>query len=624
MKERLLCIFLLFAALNSVHAGEEMVVGRQGTPWTLVREEASFLSVDRDSIWIWDVEPEQNIAPFVLQRGGRIFAVVETVDRFGQKSRGLVDAPGLEKILDGDENTAFDPDRAGLPRRAELYIDLGGHFVVDEISFFPRLDSEHRRFYLQSFELGSNRTADEVGGDFREVIDLPFSLLINAHPFQPNDQSVVLWPRPEESTEAMEMRHVRIKTLGDHPWEIAEVEIRATGRVRTAEFVSRPLTVPGGAPVWGRLRYEGGDIDDLPIVVQTRTGPDTEPVHYFLRLTKSKSFRKVTKQGWENIVTLSDVERGEAEQGPILPNPDWSAWETVSDGLILSPSPQEYIQFRVQMGEPGIKLEQFVFEYTSWPLAQVIEAEVDPVQAVAGEETEFVLSMRVQRLEDNTIPTSGFRHLQVLTAAEITGVDRVLVKDREVFHTVRQQPGRGFSIEFWERVQADISFVQLFFRGRVFADGTSFRVQAIDERSTGDGVESIYQFAREGDVDPFTPGGSLSVRLSSRNSPLVGVLKPKTPVFTPNGDGINDFFELGYNLLKLTREAPVFFEIFDLSGRRVRQGYAGGDASGRFVRIWDGRDRQGKRVLPGLYLYEVRVQADAGVVGRQGGVNVVY
>ena len=90
----------------------------------------------------------------------------------------------------------------------------------------------------------------------------------------------------------------------------------------------------------GRLRINGRDPDELPVTVQTRTGPDPKPVQWLSAVDQSQTLREVGKSGWENIVNLSDVERGEAEQGPILPNPEWSAWESVTDGIIISPSPR--------------------------------------------------------------------------------------------------------------------------------------------------------------------------------------------------------------------------------------------------------------------------------------------
>ena len=64
--------------------------------------------------------------------------------------------------------------------------------------------------------------------------------------------------------------------------------------------------------------------------------------------------------------------------------------------------------------------------------------------------------------------------------------------------------------------------------------------------------------------------------------------------------------------------------MFDLSGKRVRTLWNREPAvSGRKRAVWDGRDRAGKRVPPGVYLFTIEVAADveAKAVGT---VTVVY
>jgi hypothetical protein len=307
----------------------------------------------------------------------------------------------------------------------------------------------------------------------------------------------------------------------------------------------------------------------------------------------------------------------------VVPNPEWSQWETVVDGVIPSPSPRRFLQFRVRLLEAGARLERLVFDYSTPPLAGQVQAEISPTVVDAGRETPFVLSLQMRRLEKGS--DTGFRFIEIQTLAEIIGVDSVRVDDRPVVFTADTRSEGGIGINLWERLLQDGSFVQIFFRGRLFVDGTRFQVRALDRRYLAEGEEdTVYQYAQEGDVEPLSLGAALAVRLSDDDSHLVAGVATRGAAFSPNDDGINDFFTLAYSLLKLTRPAPVFFEIFDLSGNLLRRGYAGEDVSGRFVRLWNGRDDAGNKVAPGLYIYRMQVEADAGTVSRQGVVGVVH
>ena len=610
-------LVLITAPLGAV---EQLTVGGGGISFRDARESSARLSVGVDSIWIWDVESGQNIAPLILDRSGALFPVVIEEGVFGQKVATPRPAPGLEKILDSDQSTAFNPDEVGLARQVDLYIDLGGHYGIEQIRFYPRLDAEHRNNYLQAFQLGHNR---EELASLTDLLVAPFSFLINAHQTAPNNQSIVIWPRPNEITDEKEMRFVRIRTLEERPWEIAEVEIIANGWMPSGEFVSTALEVHNAAPVWGRLLVDGRDPSDLPIIVQTRTGPDPEPLHYFATSAISGELERIDRVFWESFDTLPATPFS-PKRGPVITNPFWSPWETVDLGVVISP-PKRFIQFRVHLLEPGTHIGQITFEFTSRPLTQELKAEIVPLETAAGSETPFTLSLSTRRLKD--LPgegESGFRSLEVLTPAEIIAVDSVLIQDRPSFFNAELVPEHGFTLHFLERIAPTAGFVQIFFRGRVFVDGTSFRVRGLDRRSTGQSDEEIYQFARAGDVDPRTPGGLLSVRLDKNRNPLIDKLVPHNTVFSPNGDRINDYLELRYNLLKLTRSAPVFFEIFDLAGRKVQQGYAGHDLSGSFLRLWDGRKKDGLIAPPGTYIYQIRVESDATTTVRQGVANLVY
>jgi hypothetical protein len=315
------------------------------------------------------------------------------------------------------------------------------------------------------------------------------------------------------------------------------------------------------------------------------------------------------------------------EKGPVKPNPAWSSWETVTANMVRSPGLRPYMQVRLRLATPGIALHRLAMEYATPPLARSLTAEVNPEATAPGVETRFVLSVvaylrtsGAQKLRD-----TGFRQLEVVTDAEVTGVDSVLVDDLPVFSTTPVNPGRGFSVNLWRRVEQNGSFLQVVFRARVYRNQTRFEVTGIDRRSVATGLEDAYQLCTEGDVDADLPSRGLVVGLISggRRVPVLGSVTAPA-AFSPNGDGVGDQWALSLILLKLVAPARVALEVYDLSGRRVAQAWAGELSAGEATLSWDGRDQVGEPVPPGIYLYRVRVEADEGASERHGIVGVVY
>ena len=607
------CGLALLVWATSVSALDTLLVGAgaEGMSWIDAGESSAFLGVAADSIWTWDVEPNINLATQIPTRGGRIRAKVTIQSPFGPMDL-QVERPGLPTWIDGDGSTAWGPDEdEEFGRQVEIFIDLGGSFRVDRIRLFPRLDREHRGMVLGTFELATNEGAEPPN----KMLEVRYERLVDFSSFFPNKIAVL-----DRWFPSRDVRYILLHSRESQSWEIAELEVYGDGTLPVGEFVSQPLFVRGGYPVWGQVLADGRDVSELPLLIQTRTGPDPEPLHYYIK--RGDELEQVTEEDYRKAGSSSFAGVVGEVRGPVLPNPAWSPWQTVTEGLVFSPSPRRYLQFRVLLSEPGTVLRQLAFEYAGKPLAQDLAAEISPLVVESGEETEFTLSMEVHISQGRG--DTGFRYLQVLTPATIHRVERVLVDDEEQVFTPVISPGEGFAVDIWQRVVQEGSFVQVIFRGSLFRDGTLFQVRAFDLRPEGGGFESVYQTAREEDVDPLLVGGQLAVRLRSARNPLVDEMRPRTVVFTPNGDGVNDLFEVSYNLLKLTRPVPVFFEIFDLNGRRVRQGHSGMDLSGQHIRLWDGRDDRGERVRPGLYLYRLQVQADAKTESRSGIVSVAH
>jgi len=66
---------------------------------------------------------------------------------------------------------------------------------------------------------------------------------------------------------------------------------------------------------------------------------------------------------------------------------------------------------------------------------------------------------------------------------------------------------------------------------------------------------------------------------------------------------------------ELDEAARVQLQVFDISGRLVRNVFQGGEGAGRHSKVWLGRDQQGRTVAAGVYFY--RVQADGEIETRR-------
>ncbi len=599
---------VLGLAGSPLRAADSLGVGWASSyqSWIAVRESSQLISFSPDSVWMWKVAANSNLAPGVVERNGYLL--------FPGSVATFVD--GAEVMYDGDLATAFDPDEwsrtTELTRTSPLYLDLGSTFGVNRIRFYPRLDEEHKHRFLRSFSLAT----DEGLTPGVNLLDRPFKSLLDFYPANPNREPLVelLFP-------SRQVRFIRLTPRENLPWEIAELEIFSDGTLPVGEFVSVPIFAAGGPrPLWGAVRVEGRGEEG--VVVQTRTGLDATP-RLFHRLTGVGADReRVTKSTYDQLQP--------EERGPILSNPQWTPWQTATDGQVRSPGNRPYIQFRLLMNKPDIMLSRIAIEYHNPPIAADLAAEIAPLEADAGLETSFTISMRAQfqRLQsDGSLlknADTGFQRLRIQSDAQITAVEQVLVDDAPARYTASLPAGQGANIRFSQRLLQDGTFVQIHLRARLFRDATAFQVEALDQRVVKGQVVQVQQEARQEDVDPVSLGGSLVVRLKEEHLRVLGKTQAHAGIFTPDGDGINEAFALDFDLLKLTRLVPVVMEIFDLSGRRLRRLDLGELGSGSQTGQWDGRDEAGNLALPGLYLYSLQVEADTGAERQQGVVGVVY
>ena len=106
------------------------------------------------------------------------------------------------------------------------------------------------------------------------------------------------------------------------------------------------------------------------------------------------------------------------------------------------------------------------------------------------------------------------------------------------------------------------------------------------------------------------------------NETLIEDLVVAQALFTPNGDGINDWLDISFVVLKMsTPDARV--EIFDLAGRRVAR-LAPTATDDRLSFTWTGRAEDGALVPPGTYLCRIDLGAAQGEDSSLRAIAVAY
>ena len=211
---------------------------------------------------------------------------------------------------------------------------------------------------------------------------------------------------------------------------------------------------------------------------------------------------------------------------------------------------------------------------------------------------------------------------EALTAATSTQFDRAFVPDdagvlRAADGAVLERMATSAD-SIWVRfpfsLNADLpagqhALIEVQFASQSFREGVEF---ASFVRSS-DSEEGVFQRVDTADkdatelVDSSTAQVSLMVLPGSLIQDVV-----LAPVFTPNGDGINDELLVHFVLLKVQEERPLEVALYDLGGRLVGQGQSSavGGKVGTQAYVWDGRNMDGQLVPPGIYLCQIKLEAD--------------
>ena len=561
----------LIALISVASATEIFVVGGEsrGLGWEEAAGSAPVIDFTARPGWILpgNVAPNTNIALETYGRGGRVTSPnAHTVLRLNREDLGEL----LQNIVDGDNQTAFEVKNVAAIGIL-LVIDLGARFGVNHIRFFPR--PSFRDDFLKGYALSINDGvfgADLIASSFAKLPDQSLFSQIAQDGGNKRDTVNVRFP-------LQYVRYIRLESTQRFNWEIDELEIFGRGFVPEASYVSEIFDFDQPA-IWGRLSWAAehqGQPESSRLAISTRSGNSRSPV--------------------------------DAPE-------DWSPWSSPyksSNTRVRSPAPRRYFQFKVDFAsdglEDGVGLDSLAFEVSRPALADSVIGEIWPQDVSVGDTT-FTYAVRV-------VNARGFDRLEIDTSAPVEAVRSVRLDDREL-DFVATTGARGLVLEF--AGQSGTHRLEVVFDTAVLRYETVFAGRLIDRR-----VEALPQEIVEGDAAAELPGDDLSVRMPLTRR-LINRIEAAPNPFTPNGDGVNDRTVIAYDLLHLTRTAPVFLAVYDLAGNRLAQLTRQQATSGRFWYSWDGRDADGRLLPPGFYAIQVEVETDVGTERRSSAITIAY
>ena len=402
------------------------------------------------------------------------------------------------------------------------------------------------------------------------------------------------------------------------PWEIAEIQIFATGVASRASYTANIIDF-GRPAVWGAMRWSLIQEPESRAFLQTRNGGSSELLRYWKYTGMGEQKTEVTRAEYDKL-------RRSQRADPTYNYASWNSWTSRFDmGNVerappVFPIPRRSFQFQLEFvsnGESATDLEFLEFRASEAAVTSVV-GELDPIHVEAGKLTRFTYALK-PRIQDED---PGFDVLEIqAVAARIDSIHGVHIDRAEVPFTVLSLEERSVALSI-PRVSGLLysdAVIEVTFDAQVLRYGGAFTGRIADSERPFD----VPQPVLAGDAIDEAFGDRVWIETSVEVESVLTVLA--TPAtFTPNGDGINDKVDIICDVVEIIGTVPVNVEIQDLSGRRVRQLHAGEERIGHYQFEWDGRFEDGRRVPPGIYLYRATTGIGGDRFAEIGTLQVVY
>ena len=543
----------------------------------------------------------------VLAQGDNVS--LGTLERGGRFEHGLL-AREPQNMFDGNMDTFGNILTSGGTkggwREGGLWwqVDLGALFWIDEMFIYFKTRGEGMSSFLfERLHHGSGYNilfSDgrlTTGGDLDLTFLLREDIAINAasaaargirhirYLFQPRKIRYIFW-------------HGHLdQGWFSHPTEFMLFSPGYPAQVvLLSGFIDLGQLAGDGRPkAIRRLRWEATTPDQTQLQVRSRSGNTLQEFYTFY----DKKGEEVTETRYNS---LPKVIRGPIDTMVVV-GADWGAWSNFyqfSGEAFKSETPRRFIQLELILSteDPAVAsvLHALALDFEDALVAQA-GGQIMPRHAVPNEATRFTYVLRTSAAEGD----SGFDRLRFSTPSAVDAADVRLWIGGAAHEPsrVRVEGDSLLFVDLPETVRTDSITVE--FTTKVLRNATVFAAD-LGQEARPDLWQSVEAAERQANLVflPDLPG----------SEQLIGDLQVVPPVFSPNGDGINDHVQIRFALFKAVDASPSVC-IFDLAGREVAALMSsGGDVLRSFS--WDGLDASGERVVPGVYVCRIDAGADAG------------
>ncbi|MFT5085808.1 MAG: hypothetical protein ACI906_002755 [Candidatus Latescibacterota bacterium] len=557
---------------------------QQFLPVQYVRFEAQALSADAALAEIEVRGIGGNIGPGAIARGGAL------------RSGAL--ASSLENAIDSDMDTRVSLRSGSIEKgwRANgmwLQVDLGATFWVERIFLSPLRAgfglSTAQRLLVAGENAGLQPLLHEgeTGPSYRHFF----------YVFEPR-----------------KIRYLILHALDGRSWRgsLDEFMVHAVGHpaqvILRSDFIDLgQVAGDGRSKAISRLSWDANLAPGAQIQLRSRAGNSLRQELTF----HNRLGQVVTERTW---LSTPKVLRGPIDSA-IVASGDWDDWSNVyqrTEEPFKSKTPARLVQLEAILSteDPQVTpvLQVLSVHFTD-ALVQRAWGRILPRQTESNQAVRFSYVLWPQSDDQDR----GFDRLRLLMPGAIGLSELVLeVGGKRVEPlAIDAQADSLLFITLPTAIKNDSLRIE--FSARILKNATVFALFLGNEQSP-DIWQSVTPLDRHADV-VFLPD------LVGREQ-LVGDLKILPHIFSPNADGINDYINISFIVLNADAVEPKV-RIFDLAGHLVVELELSGEGSVLQYK-WDGRNRRGERVGPGLYLCDVDIGAAAGDGRTMRSIAVVY